>query len=383
VQEEDAPEPYLPTAALSAAPPALAAEQGALDGLAALLPRAERPVLLAGRGAMHAIDALEALAEATGALLATTIPARGAFAGHSQDAGVMGGLAEPALREALGTADLVLAFGASLNRFTLDFGTLVPRARRALVTDRPPERAFPMPVEPLVLGDARDAAERLCAALDTAPTRGHGGGRDGWDLQAVQAARRDPLAGVPTLRGDLFDPRAVVRAVDACFPADRTEVVGLGHFGGWPGLYGRLGRGGLYLGPWEFGSIGVGVPTAVGAALARPDRPPLAWEGDGSLFWSLGELDTLARSGARVTVLAMDDGAYGAEVWKLDKLGVSSAGAQFRRRDLAAAAMALGVAGHAPRDADQLDAALAAALEARGPSLIHLPVDPAVRQEVF
>jgi thiamine pyrophosphate-dependent acetolactate synthase large subunit-like protein len=235
-----------------------------------------------------------------------------------------------------------------------------------------------MPVDPIVLGDARDAAARILEKLAAGPAAD-----DGWDLAALAATRRNALADLRAQRGALFDPRAVVRAVDAHFPPDRTEIVGVGHFGGWPGMYSRLGRDGLFIGPWEFGAIGVGVPVALGAAIARPDRPTVVWEGDGSLQWALGELDTLARANARVTVIVLDDGAYGAEVWKLEKLGVSAAHAQFPRRDLAAVATALGVTGHAAHDVASLDAALAAASASSGPALLQVPIDPAHRQEVF
>jgi acetolactate synthase-1/2/3 large subunit len=362
VQEETVDAPYVPSATLASQPAALTADEAGLHRVAALLASAQRPILLAGQGARSSIGAIEALAKRTGALLAATGPMRGAFDGSPADMGVLGRLSEPDVRPIAGEADLLVAFGASLNRFTLDFGAILPKARIALVTDRAPSAAFALPVDPIVLGDALDAAQ---------------------DTAALEEARRDPLGRVEAMRGDLFDPRAVVRAAQAHFPRDRTEVVGVGHFGGWPNLYGRLGRGGRFIGPWEFGAIGVAVPAALGASLARPDRPVLAWEGDGSLLWSLGELDTLARTGARVTVIAMDDGAYGAEVWKLEKMGVSAANAQFPRRDLAAAASALGVSGHAPRDAAGLDAALAAAAAAEGPSLIHVPVDPSIRQEMF
>jgi thiamine pyrophosphate-dependent acetolactate synthase large subunit-like protein len=79
----------------------------------------------------------------------------------------------------------------------------------------------------------------------------------------------------------------------------------------------------------------------------------------------------------------MDDGAYGAEVRKLEKLGIDAAGAKFPRRRLADVASALGVTGHAVESEADLDAALVASAKAMAPALIHVGIDPAIRQEVF
>lgn len=369
VQEAETGEVYRPSTsglATLAAPDALP-----LRSIADLLNQAKRPILLAGRGAHAAVQPLEALAERSNALLATTIGARGLFHRHARSLGVMGGLSTEPSRALLDQADLVVAFGASLNRFTTDFGKMAPQARWALVTDGAPSGLIDLPQVDLavtVIGDALLAAQALLPLVR--------GGAE-WMLPHLA----DPLADVPVELDDGLDPRAVVRAANAAFAGDRIDVIGVGQFGGWPAMHAVTTRNGAYVAPWEFGAIGVSVPMALGAAAARPDLPVLAWEGDGSLMTALGELETLGRMGARVIVLVLDDGAYGAEVRKLPP--ETRPLAMFGRRDLAGVARALGVAAATAKDAASLLDAMAQATAARGPFLVHAHVDPAVQQNVF
>jgi len=367
-------------AAASSAPPFVAAapiaEESSIAALAQALAQAQRPVLLVGRGARHAADAVARLAERSNALLGTSVHGHGLFSGHRRDVGVIGGLSREATRTALADADLVIAFGASLNRFTTDFGRIAPRARWACVSLADAGTSFQVPLAHRVHGDAQQVVARLQALLPSSTS----GAWTSAELDALAA--ESPIE--PRPEGcDGVDPRVFCRAVNRRLPPNRTEVVGVGHFGGFAALASRLDADGLFLAPWEFGSIGVAVPIATGAALARPERLTVAWEGDGSLLASLGELETLARSGANVFVIAMDDGAYLAEVRKLRLAGRRTELARFGRSDLAGVARSLGLRAATVRDDRDTEAALDALLATSGPALLHVHVDPDVHQAVF
>jgi thiamine pyrophosphate-dependent acetolactate synthase large subunit-like protein len=103
------------------------AEADAAAGLAEVIARAERPVLIAGRGARNsgARDDLEQLADACGALLATSAAARGLFRGSPWDLDVSGGFASPLAAELIRGADLVVGWGCSLNMWTMRHGALI------------------------------------------------------------------------------------------------------------------------------------------------------------------------------------------------------------------------------------------------------------------
>ncbi|WP_320065512.1 thiamine pyrophosphate-binding protein [Micromonospora sp. RTGN7] len=348
--------------------------------LAERLRDAKRPVVLAGRGAEAAAAAVRDLADHSGAVLATTLMGAGVFEGHPYCLGVAGGLARPLTRRVLGEADLVLAFGAGLNRWTADHGRLFAQAEVVGVDIDAAALGARWPVDAQVVGDAGAVAAAVAAVLPLIS-------RPQWRSAelAREVATADPFAGlVPLEAADRIDPRAFLRVCARRLPRRRTTVVGVGHFGGWPNLLldsPAVDR--ALIAPWDFGSIGVGLPFAVGAAVGRPDRPVVAFEGDGSLLTGLGELDTLARTGAAVLLIVLDDAAYGAEVRKLRPRGVDPSLARFPERDLAAVARALGVPAWTVTDEAGADAAFDAVLPVTGPALLHVRVHPGAVQEHF
>ncbi|WFE47990.1 thiamine pyrophosphate-binding protein [Verrucosispora sp. WMMD1129] len=374
------PGPVGPAPVPPRAPRPLVPDPADVDALARRLRAAQRPVLLAGRGAESAAAAIRELADRSGALLATTLMAAGLFAGHPYDLGVAGGLSRPLTRRVLAGADLVVTFGAGLNRWTADHGALFPDAVVVSVDVDPAAIGARWPVTAGVLGDAGETARAVSAVL--APVR-----RPHWrssDLSA-ELAVADPFAGLAVeCTADRIDPRAFIRICAGRLPRERTTVVGVGHFGGWPNLLlDSAATDRSFVAPWEFGSIGVGLPFAVGAAVGRPDRPVVAFEGDGSLLTGLGELDTLARVGAPVLLVLLDDAAYGAEVRKLAPRGVDPELARFPERDLAAVARALGVPAWTVTDDAGAQAAFDEVLPLTGPAVLHVRVRPDVVQEKF
>ncbi len=114
--------------------------------------------------------------------------------------------------------------------------------------------------------------------------------------------------------GGRIDPRVLSRELDAILPADRIVAVDSGNFMGYPSTY--LGV------PDEFGfcftqafqSIGLGLATAIGAALARPDRLPVLGAGDGGFLMGISELETAVRLGLPLVCIIYNDAGYGAEV---------------------------------------------------------------------
>ncbi|MEH0970795.1 thiamine pyrophosphate-binding protein [Micromonospora sp. CPCC 205546] len=381
LQDEPVPAGAAPAPAVVAYRPASPAPtDAAVVELVGLLATARRPVLLAGRGAEAAADDVRRLADWCGAVLTTTVLAAGLFAGHPYHLGVAGGLARPLTRRVLAEADLVVTFGAGLNRWTADHGALFPGARVVAVDVDARALGARWPVDLGIVGDAAVTARAVTARLEPLE-------RPGWRSPALAAeiAAADPFDGIEFVEGAAgIDPRAFLRICARRLPARRTTVVGVGQFGGWPNLLldsSAVDR--AFIAPWEFGSIGVGLPYAVGAAVGRPERPVVAFEGDGSLLTGLGELDTLARTGAPVLLVVIDDGGYGAEVRKFAPRGVDPALARFPARDLAAVARSLGVPAWTVTDEVSAEAALDAALPVTGPAVLHVRVLPEVTQERF
>jgi thiamine pyrophosphate-dependent acetolactate synthase large subunit-like protein len=360
----------------------------AVGDLADALARASRPVVLAGRGAAlaDAGDLLEQLADATGALLATSAVAAGLFAGNAWDLGISGGFASPVAAELLAEADLVLAFGASLTMWTTRHGRLIGAGATVAQVDIDAEAlGANHPVDLAVLGDVAQTARDLLAELthrvhEPVTWRSE-------ELRARIAAgswRDAPYADAGTGIGDTarIDPRSLSRALDGLIPTERTLVVDSGHFMGWAPMFLRVPRRTGFVFTQGFQSIGLGLATAVGAALARPDRLTVAAVGDGGLLMSLGELETIARLGLRMLVVVYDDGAYGAEVHHFGPHGHAVDLVQFGDVDLAAIARGANLEAVVVRGVEDLAAVSAwLAAGARTPLLLHALVVPTVVAE--
>jgi acetolactate synthase I/II/III large subunit len=339
LQEMDWPrtdEQYRPAEALTVQPHP---SDEALRRAIALLRDAERPVVLAGKGAAGTRDAIAAIAEHLGAPLATSLQGKGLFGGHPLDVGVAGGFAHGHAQTLLGNSDCVLAIGASLNTWTLQHGATFPEAAIIHVDVDPTRFGAVTPIEVPIVGDAATTAAALLdllhAEVPDNPTRRRS------VEQTIADARADEAASVAAT-GELTAGEHVVAAVEPLLPPNRTLVLDAGHFMGWPILYMSVPEPRAFLWTCDFGSIGLGAATAVGAALAQPDRLTVLVAGDGGLMMSLGELETIARYRLRMVVLVLNDGGYGAEVQILRHQGRRGDTALFNNPDLTAVAAALG-----------------------------------------
>jgi thiamine pyrophosphate-dependent acetolactate synthase large subunit-like protein len=337
-----------------------------------LLVQAERPLILAGQGAVHAESRAElvALAEATGSRLATSILAAQLFAGHPQDLGISGGWAPVASRQALRAADLVLVFGASFNQFTAGHGKLYDDAVVIQCDVNPDAIGEVVPVDLPLVGDARSTAEALLAA---------------WDARRPEprlpppplskATIRESVRAVPLDRSNGLDPREVYQVLDEVLPPERLIVTDSGRtLPTLPTLVGTrtardflVGRG--------YGSIGLGLGTAIGAAAGRPDAHVVLVCGDGGLMMSAQELDAVRLAGLRLTIVVMNDLQYGAEIKHLRQYGLPDTIAQQAPPDLVRLAEAFDGVGTVVETLEELSAL---ELRAAGLHLVDVRIDPEV-----
>ena len=321
-----------PVAAKKPAPPG----SDALARLLDLIAQCRRPLILAGRGAVwsQARRPLEALAERTGALLGTTLLAKGYFAGNPWALGVVGGYSSPAGMELVREADLVLAFGAELGHFTTQANSLF-RNRVVACIDIAPD-APDLPQHVRILADAGAAAAVLVAALGDARPTG---------FRTAETARRlaqPAFDGEAVAADGLLDPRALMRDLGAALPANADLVVGGGHFWSFPCLYLDPPAGGRYFCPLGAAAVGQALPFAIGVASASAERPVVAIEGDGSLLMNIQELDTAARHKLPLALVIMNDGALSAEAIRLGMEGYDSELAAYPSPDFAAVARGFG-----------------------------------------
>ena len=335
-------EPSEPPAALRA-PKAKRPRETDVEALARLLESARRPLILAGRGAVlaHAREALARLADQTGALLATSAVAKGFFAGSPWDLGISGGFASPVAAELIRESDLILAFGASLNMWTTARGHLIgPAAKASQVDVDQHSLGAHRHVDLGLEGDCALTALAVSAALGSYSSSGRhsdevaGRIRHGrWREQPFDDESGDGH----------IDPRTLTIALHGLLPSERTLAIDSGHFMGWPPMYIDVPDGGAFVFTQSFQSIGLGLATGIGAAVARPDRLTVIALGDGGALMSLPELETLGRLGLDALVVVYNDASYAAEVHHFAPEKAPMDTVRFPDTDFAALARSVGL----------------------------------------
>lgn len=384
LQELELPEgSWSPAAA--ALPPAPAPQEPSGDQLAELvsaLRSAQRPVFVAGRGARsHAArDALIDLAEATGALLATSAVAKGLFHASPWTLDVSGGFSSPLAAELIGGADLIVGWGCALNMWTMRHGALIGTDTTVVqVEDTPEALGVHRDLTFGVIGDVAATARAAHAALGADDRSGTALGADdrsstapdsdGQPTPPSPAGYRSPdlqdrLASslawrtapyTDTSREARIDPRTLTIALDDLLPRERVLGVDSGNFMGYPSMFLSVPDEQGFCFTQAFQAIGLGLATTVGAALSQPDRLPVAALGDGGALMGAAEFDTVRRLGLPMVVIVYNDDAYGAEVHHFAGADHPMQTVTFPDTDIAAIARGYGFTAVTVRAVDDLE----------------------------
>lgn len=337
------------------------------------LTAARRPIFIAGRGAARNAAAarrvLGELAERCGALLAVSAAARGLFAGDPWSLDVAGGFATPLAATLFAEADLIIAWGASLNMWTTRHGRLIAAGTRVAQVDREAGAlGRHHRVELPICGEVVTVARACCAVLMTRSRELAAGGvaaptavalprgaaatfaatdPPGWrtaELSARLAAagRWRDVPYTDDSRDGRIDPRTLSIALDDVLPAERTVVIDSGNFMGYPSMFLDVPDAAGFCFTQAFQSIGLGLASALGAAVARPDRLTVAALGDGGFLMASAELVTAVRLALPLILVVYNDAAYGAEVHHFGPGGHPLSTVTFPDTDLAAIARGFG-----------------------------------------
>ena len=333
-----------------AEPPRLRATRPSAEAVAdvadALL-RAERPLIVAGRGAREsaARESLESLADMLGALLATSAVANGLFSGNPWALGISGGFASPTAAELIARADVVLGAGVALNMWTTRHGRLLDPGASVIQIDHDPDAIGAHHRADLALvGDVAESARALIAEIGRREYQGSGW-RSPELAERIRAGawQTSPFEDAST--HTCIDPRALSLALDGLLPLERTVAIDSGHFMGYPAMYLRVPDERAFVFTQAFQAVGLGLATAIGAAVARPDRLTVAALGDGGALIGLSDFETVARLGLRMLVVIYNDSAYGAEVHHFGPHGHPLDLVRFPDVDFAALGRAVGLRG--------------------------------------
>lgn len=349
----------------------------AMDNAIGIIAAARRPVVLAGRGAVHAKDALVRLADRIGAPLCTTLKAKGLFNEHTYNLGVHGTLSTPGAIDVISSSDCVIVFGAGLNRFTQAGGAFF-EGRRVIHVDEM-EASVGRYIEPdaAIYADPALVADAFVGWLDEAEIPSSQS-TDTIDPDALKEPT--PLPPESKAEGTVDFPRALNR-INAAMDPERLFITDAGRFlqeAWWRIDVTKPANMLLSIG---VGAIGMGMGHAVGAGVARPGQPILYVTGDGGLMMGgLAEITSVVREKLDMIMLICNDAAYGAEYVQFEDRQMDPGMSQFEWPSLAGIARSMGVKGMRVTSNAELDDAVAA-IEAYkpgdGPMVVEMMLDPA------
>jgi acetolactate synthase-1/2/3 large subunit len=360
-----------------------APDPGAIRAAAEALWAAERPLLICGGGPViaGAEAELQALAELLEAPVATTISGQGSLPDdHPLALGVVGSNGgTPETRALVDQADLVFFIGCRAGSVTTErWRHPLPGQVRVVHLDVDPAViGANYPTEVAVVGDARLALAALAEEIASrTPPREPGQGR-----LAVAKARADKFVAFEELaRSDEVPirPERLVATLQMLLPEDAVIVADAGTPCPYFSAYYQQRRAGRqFISNRAHGALGYALPAAVGAQIGRPGVRCVAVMGDGSFGFAAGELETIVRLGLPITLVVIANATFGwIKAGQRSSFGERYFSVDFSPGQHARVAEAYGVKTWRVEEPAELKPALAAALEAEGPTLVDVVTQP-------
>ncbi|SFA94456.1 sulfoacetaldehyde acetyltransferase [Amycolatopsis marina] len=352
-----------------------------------LLAQAEFPVVISGGGVVMAdgVDECVALAERLGAPVVNSYLHNDSFpASHPQWCGPLGYQGSKAAMKLIAQADVVVALGSRLG----PFGTLPqhgmdywPKNAKIIQIDADHKMlGLVKKISVGICGDAKDAAaaltERLAGrtlACDAtresraATTRGE---KEAWEAELDEwTHEKDPysldvIAEAEQEDGNWLHPRQVLRELEKAMPEDVMVSTDIGNINSVANSYLRFEKPRSFFAPMSFGNCGYALPTIIGAKTAAPDRPAVAYAGDGAWGMSMGEIMTCVRHDIPVTAVVFHNRQWGAEKKnQVDFYNRRFVAGELDNQSFAGIAAAMGAEGVVVDKLDQVGPALETAIE--------------------
>jgi acetolactate synthase I/II/III large subunit len=364
-------------------------DSDSVESAAALLASAQRPVILAGNGVnlARARSQLRNLADTYGMPVATTAAGKGAFPeNHRLSLGVAGWVGTGTANEATRSADVILVLGARLAETTASswvpgatFGEM-PRIIHADIDLAGVANAYP--AEQVLIGDLKASMEDLHSALsdsrlsDLNSWLGHlAHARDDWAKVASDSQAGGSEGAIGT--------GAVVQSLRRALPDPLNMVNDCGKHHKWVVQQLEARDDDYIVSSMGGASMGIGLAGAIGAHLARPSVPTVAWLGDGGMSMSLAALPTVGEYNLPIITVVIDDASYGVIHNTQMAMAGRAAFADFDgsgtnpgyRLDFTEVAKGCGIPGRTVTDAGQLDETFKWAAELGGPAMITVHSD--------
>lgn len=274
-----------------------------------LMMDAKRPVIIAGGGAGRsgATKALSDLAQRLQVPVVTAFRRYDVFPNnHPCYAGWLGIGPDPQLLDYIANADLVIALGTRFSQMTTQDYRLLRPGTRLIHVDLSPEVIGKVyaPTLPIV-SDVKAFLDQLAEKVKNVEVSGYK------ELTTkLHQQYLDFSSAPPDYREDYVDMDGLMHDFVQKVPKETIITSDAGNFFGWLARYYRFDQPGTYIGPTS-GAMGYGLPAAIGAKLAHPDKPVISFSGDGGFMMTLQELETSVRYNAPVVAVVVNNNLYG------------------------------------------------------------------------
>ncbi|MGV8876828.1 MAG: thiamine pyrophosphate-binding protein [Rhodoglobus sp.] len=346
--------------------PGKTADADALERAVAVLAAASRPVIVAGGGASRIGANLTALAEMLNAPVITTLNGKAAIP-ESHPLSLASEIRLPVMHSLINESDAVLIIGSKLGEAELWGGVIAPAGTVVRIDILESQLNKNVASDIGLVGDSAAIVAAICASLtgraiatsvttpdDIARLR---------ETAVVQARAVSPI---------LYDVATLITAAipeNAIVAGDSSQIT---YFGMASVLRQELSHSFLYT-P-AYATLGYGLPSAIGAKVAAPDRPVVCVVGDGALMFAVQEFATAIEQGLQLTIVCVDNGGY-AEINQNERdRGIAPVGVVLTQPNWSVLSAAFGGHGFSVTDPTQLTNTVAQAVATAGLALVHVPL---------
>lgn len=352
-------------------PPAQMPGEDQIARAAAILNSGKKTAILAGRGALGAREVLEAVAERLGAPVIKPLLGKGALPDDSPySTGGIGLLGTLPSQEALEECDTLLIVGSA---FPYIEYYPKPGQARAVQIDLDPQRiGLRYPVEAGLVGDARKVLEALLPRLEHRDERSFltqaQKGMKEWNALMVERGTRQDKP---------MKPQVVAHELDKLLRHDAIVATDSGTITTWAARHLTMRDGMMFSCSGNLASMACGLPYAIAAAVAYPDRQVVCFIGDGGMSMLLGELATCVKYNLNIKIVVIKNNALGQIKWEqMVFLGNPEYVCELQPIDFATVARGFGIAGWSVDDPAKCGEVLREVMAAPGPALVEAMVDP-------
>ncbi len=351
----------------------VAIDNAKITTIAGMIGNARRPLLYIGGGIIQAgaSHLLRRLSRTNSLPVASTLMGLGSM--RYDDPlflGMLGMHGASFTNRIVDSCDLLLAFGARFcDRATGNVAQFCPHAKIVHIDIDRSEFDKIKQADIAVTGDIGHAMEMLCSMLPGDP-------RPTW-RNAVSSMRNEhPFPAVPA--GDRFHPGNLIRAAGMSADPDTIVTTDVGQHQMWVAQHYPFSQPRSFLTSGGLGTMGFGLPAAIGAALSHPHRRILCFSGDGSLLMNIQELATLAELDLDVKVLLFNNRQLGLVRQQQDLFFHRNliASRFIGNTDFVTVARGFGIEGFDLSEEAMPSVALSNALRKKGPMLINIPLNP-------